>query len=217
MNLTKTIVGLVIALSINTSANAEFVFTDYITDGDKQAIIDTDTNLTWLNLGITRGMSYDTVLESTINGELAGWRIATVEDVVTMFDNFFDLADWQSTVDMEYRGSMVGATKEVRDFAFTFGNYGQVNLNNAYGYFGYGDSVSGAGGYINDGSFTYLMTVGRNRPVDTSTQISYFGTFLVSGTASVGGQQNAVDVPAPLSLSALFLFGLGISRRKKSA
>jgi hypothetical protein len=57
MNFTKTLIGLVVALSINTSANAEFVFTDYLTIGDKQIITDTDTSLTWLNLGITRGLT----------------------------------------------------------------------------------------------------------------------------------------------------------------
>jgi hypothetical protein len=162
-------------------------------------------------------MSYNAVLESTIDGELTGWRIATAEEAVTMFDNFFDFADWQSTVAMTYRGSMVGATKEVRDFAYTFGNYGQVDLNSAYGYFGYGNSASLAGAYTNDGSYTYLMTVAQNYTVSKSIDDYRFGTFLVSGTAIVGSPQNAVDVPAPLSLSALFLFGLGVSRRQKTA
>ncbi len=210
MKLSTLLFTSLIAVGAAAPAQAEFIFGDYLTEGDNLTVIDTDTSLSWLNLTITQGDSYDTTLERTLTGDLTGWRIATADEVATMFDDFFDYADFNSETPKTYRSSGE-AFEETKSFAYTFGTYGSDWINAAYGYFGYDDEISQAGGYTNDGSYTYLMTIGAQYTVDTSTTHEMVGTFLVSGYAT---SNSVSSVPVPLAFGALGLGLLGFTRRR---
>lgn len=72
--------------SIQTEAS--FVQTDWMTTGDKKAVLDTNTGLEWLRLDQTIGFSVNQ--NPTFYGaHFSGWRVATQSEVEQMYLNFF--------------------------------------------------------------------------------------------------------------------------------
>lgn len=74
---------------ISTQASAAFVSTDWKVAGDKQAILHEETGLEWLKLDHTFNYSVRSVLNRIENGELAGWRLPTAQEVNKLFIDFF--------------------------------------------------------------------------------------------------------------------------------
>lgn len=67
-----------------THASAAWVSADLDTPGDGLLVQDTASGLTWLNLSVTRGQSFDQVLAS---GLLQTFRVATDPEVRTLLAN----------------------------------------------------------------------------------------------------------------------------------
>lgn len=70
-------------------AQAMLIKYDWLNEGDGLLVHDSDTNLRWLKLTQTLGMSYDYVTAQLSEGGLFdGFRVGTSSEVVTLFDNF---------------------------------------------------------------------------------------------------------------------------------
>jgi len=77
----------VLALSAQ-GASAQFVARDSDAFGADGLVTDTVSGLTWLNLNVTRGLSYDAVTsELASDTNFSDFRIATSNDVATLFTN----------------------------------------------------------------------------------------------------------------------------------
>ena len=85
----RTIIAISAALSIGLAipAQAELLEADWQNEGDGNAVLDTSTNLEWLDLGLTDNMSYNTTV-SLLDGALADWRLPTFNEVQTLFYSF---------------------------------------------------------------------------------------------------------------------------------
>lgn len=80
-------------LGLSASASAEMIKVDYLTAGDKLNFVDTNTNVEWLNFDATRGLSYDEVYESSLNGALSDWAIAGYRDVIYTLGEITDISE----------------------------------------------------------------------------------------------------------------------------
>ena len=67
-------------------ASAQFITQDSATLGDDAFVVDTLSGLTWLNLNVTRGLSYDAVVNQlALDPALAEFHIATYTEVGALF------------------------------------------------------------------------------------------------------------------------------------
>ena len=67
-------------------ASAQFITQDSATFGDDAFVVDTISGLTWLNLNVTRGLSYDAVVaQLAVDPALADFHIATYTEVGALF------------------------------------------------------------------------------------------------------------------------------------
>ena len=70
------------------SANAALVERDFLVTGDNLLTYDTESGLEWLDLEITRGMSYSEVESELVNGgSLEGFSIANAEQMTELYLN----------------------------------------------------------------------------------------------------------------------------------
>lgn len=75
---------------ISAQANAAFVSTDWKSQGDAKATLDTETGLEWLDLNLTTGRSiFDVKQLIKEGGSLFGWRLPTVSEVESLMLRFF--------------------------------------------------------------------------------------------------------------------------------
>jgi len=73
-------------------AKAGLIQSDYLTTGDNLTVRDQSTGLVWLDLSLTRFMSYSQASKSFV-----GYRAATNTEVETLFINFFGVNDSNKT------------------------------------------------------------------------------------------------------------------------
>ena len=80
LNLKK---GIVIATLLMTfNANAEWMYTDWLEEGDQAATLDIETGIEWLKLYNTNTMTFEAVeAEMETGGLFEGWRFPTVNEV----------------------------------------------------------------------------------------------------------------------------------------
>jgi hypothetical protein len=86
----------------SASANAEFILMDWEEEGDQQIAYDDATEMEWLTLSNTLGMSLNEVLSETADGGLFdGWRLPTADEVQTMMENIYPdaaISDTNTTI-----------------------------------------------------------------------------------------------------------------------
>jgi hypothetical protein len=210
-------IGLLIAVAtlFSSVANAELISTDWKVAGDGYSTLDTVSGLEWLDLSLTKGMSYSAV-ETQIDagGSFEGWRLPTEAEVIALINNsvldkdLIDYGDYSSNSSANYSG----------DFASKFGNFVGSHVEEGV------STVAFSGVYSN------LMYTYEGRGVYSKTAtVAYLnlvaGVFLVSdGGMTLGSKtdpaisshQGASDVNAPLAFGAigLMLAGAGLRRRK---
>lgn len=76
--LVKTVL---ILATLSMSAHAALIETDWKSSGDKQATLDTDTGIEWLDLAYTAKIPLDSLMYRMQGGDLTGWRFATEAEV----------------------------------------------------------------------------------------------------------------------------------------
>lgn len=80
--------ALSLSLMFSFVANADIVSIDSVF-GSNTVTQDTDTGLEWLDVTVTAGMSYSSVLaEMSVGGDLDGYRYATVDELDQLIANF---------------------------------------------------------------------------------------------------------------------------------
>jgi len=91
MNLFKSLLGVACATMLTFGqAHAEFVHQDYASSGDNLVTYQTETNLQWLSLTVTSGMTIEEVLAQTVaGGRFDGWRLATDREVESLLSAMY--------------------------------------------------------------------------------------------------------------------------------
>lgn len=86
----KTLVfsSLVSITCLSNTANAALINSDYISANDKLTVVDTETNLEWLDLSLTSGLTLEEA-----NVQFSDYRLPTSDEFFALFDGFFD--GWQ--------------------------------------------------------------------------------------------------------------------------
>ena len=144
-NLLKNFILIAFLASITvsiTSANATLIEADYLINNDNSAVFDTDTGLTWLDLGNTAGLSYVEAGQFDKN-----YRYATYLEVEELFSRFDD-ADYLAI------GIAANVSGEIKAAALSFASLFGANL----GSFSYG-LYSNESGILN---FAGIYTAGTN-------------------------------------------------------
>lgn len=99
--ISRSVAAAVLAASVLTAAPARSAIVDA---ADHSYLTDTATNLDWLDVTTTAGMSFNYVSSQLgVGGQFAGWRYATGNEFNTLVSNYSGIA-------------------------ITAGNYGQVNM-----------------------------------------------------------------------------------------
>lgn len=75
-------------LGLSCTANAAFIETDWKTQGDQLAVLDTETGLEWLDLSQTANKTFNQVLAG-LNGAYSGWRLPTLTELQRLMGNYF--------------------------------------------------------------------------------------------------------------------------------
>lgn len=207
----KTILAMTLLLAgLSTNANAEFVDGDYLKVNDSNVMMDTTTGLEWLSLTLTVDKSINNVSDLLDSGSYSGFRLATEDEVVLMFDQFLteDKSAWSSR----------GVRNDFIEF-FEGAIFPDITLS--YGY------VEGSDGFVSMyGGRTQDLIVFRNYDMASrDTHSRFYGVFLVSDSgasySSINDSdynnlrlENATSVPAPFVLSLFSMFALACKRKR---
>lgn len=84
----KKILSLIVLLGFSLKSNAALINFDAFSNGDGLAAYDASTNLVWLDLSETTGLSYNDAL-TTINAIDSDWRYATNAEVNALTAKMF--------------------------------------------------------------------------------------------------------------------------------
>jgi len=199
--LKATFVGLI--LTVSSFANSGVIQSDFLTIGDELAVYDESTNLTWLDLSLTRGLSYEQAIST-----YSKFRHATHTEVTTLFTNFFGILETTNEI---------GSSSKATDFVDVFGpTFAELSLGRFYD----DDNISRiAGAYF---TFSHVYTpdpgshwVGIEDEVESSV-----GIYIVyDGSLTFNEPQPDVSIPEPstLAIFALGMIGLASRRFKKQS
>lgn len=91
-------------------AKAEFITTDWKSQGDGLAILDTNTGIEWLKLTQTGGKSINEV-KSLLGSVYAGWRLPTHDEIKTLAISIFPTVEPRKNI---ISTSMIASTAEQR-------------------------------------------------------------------------------------------------------
>jgi len=217
-------------------AHAEFVKMDWKTEGDSLAVIDTDTNLEWMSLTQTDGMSIAEVqaeLALGADGKFEGWRLPTGAEVEAMMQNMYGSRIVEGNSNAHWNSKQTGIYSP---FASAFGwtyTYKKTSYPAKYEYRSYalytdesGEIMMSGVRYLNAPKPTqsqyrvYDTWLYEDHASDSYTEdftSGYYGVFLVSDggfTIDSPDKNSTSDVPMPL-IAAFPLLGLMALRRRK--
>lgn len=216
----KLLLGSLLAMSLSFSAQAELV-----DKGD--FILDTVSGNEWLDLSLTRNVSFQYVLASITTGELSGggWSVANFDQVKEMVDNGITGTYSLNTAFIPQNSSLQPLMDVFTPRVFTTGGttYSDLRgyLSGTYSLFGeiradvsISTTNTGFGQFSNNsnpGNENLELVWGDDRAA------SSIGTFLVRSSSDREiAEQGIADVNAPLAVGALsMLAAFGLKRRKK--
>lgn len=207
-------VVLAAALMLSTlSAQAAFVKADWRSTGDKLVLVDTTTEIEWLNLAVTDDKSIDQV-KAELATVYSGWRLPTNAEVSALMYGIYSVynipsLEWDTVT---ARNSNPSVQNAALSFADLMGN-GARNLSYNVGlYFDEDGVIRNTGAYANEnGAYTVTHGLERSSTFSSSDSISWpgvGGVFLVRGGDPVEPVPNPVPVPAGIGLIGLLALGL---------
>lgn len=159
-------------LTLSFASHAELVSTDWKTEGDALATLDTETGIEWMDLSETDGMSINTVLSMTSSGgKFEGWRLPTDDEVLTLFD-----AAFTGTFVTSANTSARKFKEQILAFHELFG-YTSHNIDRAYGLYEKEDGAVKMIGVRNNETIYFEHP---DSSYSTAYTNSLYGVFLVS-------------------------------------
>lgn len=211
---------------LSSQAQASFVHTDWKTEGDSRATLDTSTGIEWLKLNETSAGSSKTYLTvlSQLDTTYLGWRFPTEAELGLMFRNLlgapYGFAEDQTLVNQSITISGAAKTLMHTYFGTNYGGTGSVGVS--YGWFQREDGNGWGGAGRWDSGFNIVKELNQSR--------SYTGVYLVNdGGVTLSSVQdptlninnpnapvNVADVSTPLGstlFAALFLVGMRVRRQ----
>jgi len=202
--ITVTCVCLTVA---SFSVSAAIISVDWQAGGDNLITRDTISKLDWLDLTETSQMTYSTVFAALAEGgQFDGWRYATSEEVITLWDQFgVDLSNPSSWYSSTVDSGITMATGLLGDILAPGRDIGVYGIAGSPSSAGFMDNMGAW--YIQDepGLYQNLSFVSQIEP----TFEGYYGSYLV--------KTSVVPVPAAVWLFGSGLLGLvGVARRKKA-
>ncbi len=130
----KLSLALMAGVLFSSVAHAELVSTDWLSEGDSKATLDTKTGLEWLDLSVTRGKSVDQV-QALLNTDYSGWKIANEQQVFELLENSLSFINF----DIDERNSATSTSSysisQTNKFISLFGEFRSSNALSANGYF----------------------------------------------------------------------------------
>lgn len=209
--------------SIN--ANAELIKTDWKTDSDSMAVVDTTSGKEWLNFSATRGLSIAQV-QAQLDTTFAGWRLPTRSEIEALMGEVYP------DVDMHDLSSQYANIGDLALFSNTFG--GGIGIKYNYGMYLNDEMDTSGGGLVRMvGTHTSLSRLYYNYDRSNTTTYSQSNTavYLISdgGTTLTSkndpsinvpdivapSDETSVPVPASLGLLGLAMAGFGFRRKSK--
>jgi len=194
---------------------------DAFNAGDNKAVLDTSTGLTWLDFGVNRAQSFNSVM-SQLSTTYLGWRLPTESEVRNLWGQLFT---GTSSTDEQYEiCDLWGANRTPLEHT-PYQAFGYFIDNN--GYLGHGSFLEGGSvvdftnpkKFYVDGTIDGEVYSGDGRKYDGST--SYypfnFGIEEISTLLVRDGASANVPEPSTIFLFSLGLCGLALGRRRKAA
>lgn len=209
----KTMVTMIGALALlvsssGFSANTSLIVTDYAyDDGIGNVMYDSQSNINWLNLSHTDGMSFIQSLQLTQNGgSLYGWRIPTVDEFKLMASELMGISFEQAGLGMQ-SASVDSKIEWNAFFTMTYDDRSMGYVERADG------TISIAGMLSND-----FYGSGYSN-YNNSWALPHYGTFLVKDGFPNENISAAISVPEPAAIAlmgiSLVLMGLYGARRNR--
>jgi hypothetical protein len=93
-----------------------FVEADAFTAGDKKAIYETGTGLTWLDFGVTNNKSFNDIL-SELNTTYSDWRLPTEREIKNLWNNTITTGNGPAHSEFNH---------EFKDQIFTYQYYSEI-------------------------------------------------------------------------------------------
>lgn len=211
MNIKKTYNFFIFFTSLATMniAHAGLIQADYLSTGDNGAVLDTKTNLTWLDFSHTVNLSYNDA-ESFIDN----YRYATNDEVTTLLNNYFGDIGYGAL------GIKVGVSGAALTLANGFMELFGINFNNfSQGLYKDEVGILRLGGVTNYAGRTDIygpdVTISYDFALDAGSIAR--GSFLVKDVppAPAAMAANAITmVPEPMTLALFITSGLLLLRAR---
>jgi hypothetical protein len=187
-------------------AQADLIQADYTVVGDNSAVFDTNQDLKWLDLSVSRHWSTSTW--STLVQQNAGWRLANNSEVESLLVSAFpNVTDPVAITATSYAATETAILGDIDSFYTLFG--ATWTNTRSYGFYEDESSIWRLAGVDNysghrtiwggEYGFNYNSTVADGWPS--------FGLYIVTST---------VPEPTIIALFGLGLFGIGFSRKRKA-
>ncbi len=178
--------------------SGDFIETDWISEGDKRALLDAKTGLEWLDLRETVGIGTNNI-DARLATDLAGWRRATKDEVFTLMENFFGIAP--ATYISDYK---IPAADPLENKVNELFGYMGTHLSDSYGLYTYGtydhDGALKNAGFTNHFySGNYYLRVNLMTSGSQYTGVGdVYGIWLVSegGTTLSSIMNPSINTPA---------------------
>jgi hypothetical protein len=223
MKRTLLAVATLAALSLSNYSQASIVEADWLSTGDNLAVLDTNSNLEWIDLSQTQNDNYSGVV-SKLNGIFTSWRLPSVQEVAGLFSSAF--TTYGANAGFKQFGPSTSSHDDATDFSRIFNSDGGDQWT--LGLFQDGGEYKVTGVMANGEDYRVLDST-MNAQSGAENQIGIvYSTFLVRnastssepetgpGPAPSPSPQAPVDVSAPIGLAALMLSGFAFLRRRKS-
>ena len=199
MNIKKTLVQF-------TAASALLFSASYVSAGivvNTNTITDTTSNLEWLFLSETSGVSYNYIeAETESGGAMENYRFATYAEVITLLENnnagvpgigpysnaFANLASWSAGVDITNNGSAwfgieSAETIDADGFQFT-------NTDN---YVFYNQFAAKAGGALQTNGYALVVDGESSVAASVSTPLAAFGAIGLMGFMGLSRKKKLIS------------------------
>lgn len=212
--------GVLASLLCTFQTQAAFEKQDYLVEGDNEILHDSTTNLWWLDLGVTDGMSLAQVsMQLGVGGRFEGWRFPTAAEVESLIISIMPSLTF-NVGQTSFEGSQY--RPQAFEWISLLGGVSDAYMANAYGYYhSEGGTLLMTGARVFGSSAAYIYDDFSSSVYSLNHATPGYGVFLVSGAAPTLGapevlEPNLNDVPAPF-LGGLAMFGLALigGRRRR--